>query len=197
MRTKKRLAMLAFTTIVATLVASCASDVSMRVSPEYSSEQRLRVAVLSFEYVAGDTQTSALWGSAWMPNAGATAADLLTAELMEVPSLVVVERSRIKAILDERKLTEAGLLSSGQLEDVSSLAGVDAFIMGTVSEAGSAGVLGISRSSAAFTARCIRAKDGVVLWSATTSASSSSPTAQVPLQKAVEQLGDEIAEKLR
>jgi len=167
----------------------------MVVSPEYNSREKLKVAVLEFDYKAKANQTSIFWAGASLEDAGKITADALAEQLLKIPCFTVVERSRLKAILEERKLSEVGLLQSQQLGEISGLAGIDAIVTGSVGEASGGNAVGVQTSQVAFTARCIRARDGVVLWSASTSAQTPSQNVSRNLHNAMQELGLEIQRK--
>ena len=130
-------------------------------------------------------------------NAGKMIADLLTEEIMSIPGVVVVERSKLKKILEEKQLSMAGLLESDQLEEVAELAGIDTLFVGSVGDASGLNILIVlQESSVAFQARCIRLSDGVVLWAGHIVAGAGSHNVTKTLNEAAKDFGKELKKKL-
>lgn len=177
---------------------SCHSmRVNVVVSPEYSRDHRLRVAVLDFDFKAWGDKTSIFYGSGSSKNAGKMIADLLTEEMMSIPGVVVVERSKLKSILDERKLSMSGLLESDELEKIAKLTGINALVAGSVGDALALNILGVYQESmAAFQARCIRASDGVLLWSGSVVSETGSHNVAENLHFSAKRFGKELRKKL-
>ncbi|MEO0852002.1 MAG: CsgG/HfaB family protein [Cyanobacteria bacterium J06648_11] len=92
---------------------------------------RLRVAVLDFDF--GSTGAGAYFGG------DTTAAakglnELLVNSLVDDGTYSVIERSQLEAVLQEQNLGDSGRLNASTAAQLGQILGVDALIMGTVTE---------------------------------------------------------------
>jgi len=97
--------------------------------------------------------------------AGNVVSDMFTTELMRVPGFKLVERSRIKKILDEQDLSLSQLLAKKSAQEIGHLLGVDAVVMGNVADlaCGTTCIPGIGGSNYSYSMRMVDAKTGIVL----------------------------------
>jgi curli biogenesis system outer membrane secretion channel CsgG len=65
---------------------------------------------------------------------GSVVSAAIVNELLKVPRLTVVERERLQAVLQELKLSLSDLVDGKEVAKLGKLLGVDAIIMGTVSQ---------------------------------------------------------------
>ncbi len=86
-----------------------------------------RIAVLPFEEVGGTTRDKQL--------GLLVAAELMTA-LQRDHGVMLVERSQLAKVIDELALGQSGLVDPAQSTEVGRLAGAQALVLGSVSEAG-------------------------------------------------------------
>ena len=63
---------------------------------------------------------------------GRVLTNMLTNELAARAGFIVVERQKLRAVLEEQNLTESGLLSPGQGAELGKLLGADYLVTGTV-----------------------------------------------------------------
>ncbi len=97
---------------------------------------RRRVAVLDFDYGAVHNSVTGLWGSD--VDIGKGVADLLLAALYKNGTYVVIERSQIDRIVNEQNLQQSGRADASTATKLGRLLGVDAMIMGSITQFGSA-----------------------------------------------------------
>ncbi|MBD2464534.1 penicillin-binding protein activator LpoB [Oscillatoria sp. FACHB-1407] len=118
------------------------------------SQNRLRVAVLDFDFAATTSVLNAFGG--FGPSDGIS--DRLTNQLTRQGAYVMIERSRINAILAEQGLAAAGLVDANTAAQIGRMLGADIVILGSVTrfnvEEGRSGVgiLGIGSSNRRVTA---------------------------------------------
>jgi len=168
------------------------------ISPEYKKNIHIRVAILDFDFKAGKDVSSLFYGAGSSKNAGKMIADLLTEEIMSIPGVVVVERSKLIKILEEKQLSISGLLESDKLVEVAELAGIDTLVVGSVGDASAVNILVVLQESVvAFQARCIRVSDGVVLWAGSSVAGAGSHNVTKTLNEAAKDFGKELKKKLK
>ncbi|MEO1132772.1 MAG: CsgG/HfaB family protein [Cyanobacteria bacterium J06639_1] len=96
-----------------------------------AQSDRLRVAVLDFDF--GSTGAGAYFGG------DTTAAarglnELLVDSLVEDGTYSVIERSQLEAVLTEQDLGDSGRINASTAAQLGQILGVDALIMGTVTE---------------------------------------------------------------
>ena len=181
------------------LLSGCySSKVNVVISPEYKKNIHIRVAILDFDFKAGKDVSSLFYGAGSSKNAGKMIADLLTEEIMSIPGVVVVERSKLIKILEEKQLSISGLLESDKLAEVAELAGIDTLVVGSVGDASAVNILVVLQESVvAFQARCIRVSDGVVLWAGSIVAGAGSHNVTKTLNEAAKDFGKELKKKLK
>lgn len=98
------------------LLAGCASNMQVAISPKANFAAVKRVAVVTFAGPSGDA-----------------AADAMTQYLVGYGA-DVVERSRLQAILNEQQMGSSGTLDPATVRKVGKILGVDAIIVGSVSD---------------------------------------------------------------
>ncbi|MGF1478067.1 MAG: CsgG/HfaB family protein [Cyanophyceae cyanobacterium] len=94
------------------------------------NQERRRVAVLDFDF----SSISSPDLLAAFPGIARGTSELLTNQLVNEGSFSVVERSRIQKILDEQDLGEAGRLDASTAAQIGRVLGVDAVIVGSVTQ---------------------------------------------------------------
>lgn len=138
-------------------------------SKEFPPSQEMKVGVLTFTApVAGVSQDSSFGpaGSYTTPeNVGITVADAVSSQLMNVPNIIVIERSRVEKILHEHELSLNGRATSPDVIVLGKILPVDALIFGDVTSfqrwhdmAGHGGIV-------AYSARLINVHTAEVLFS--------------------------------
>ena len=93
-------------------------------------------SVLNLELV-GDTQRVAVLPFSEGPGARGSAETVtgyITSELLSLGRFQLIERSELKALLDERDLQAADLVDSSQAAELGKILAVDAVVIGTVTE---------------------------------------------------------------
>jgi TolB-like protein len=68
------------------------------------------------------------------PDSGQIVVNAIIAEIYQCPGLTVVERSRLKAIMDERSLQTSQLQDTSVATEIGKIAGADAVILGEVTQ---------------------------------------------------------------
>lgn len=102
--------------LLALFAAGCATNIQVAINPRANFGAIQRVAVINFGGPQGDA-----------------AADAMTQYLVGYGANVV-ERQRLQSVLNEQRLGAAGLLDPATVKRVGKLLGVDALIVGTVSD---------------------------------------------------------------
>lgn len=112
-------------------------------------QARRRIAILDFDFAStGLTSSVMSWYGSRGPSQGVS--DMLTNKLAQDGNYVVVERSRIAAILAEQNLGQAGRIDAATAAEIGRILGVDAVVIGSITrfnlEEGSSGtsILGVS-----------------------------------------------------
>lgn len=105
--------------------------------------------------------------------AGNLVSDMFTTELMRVPGFRLVERSQIQKVLNEQDLTLSQLMSRKSAQEIGHLLGVDAVVMGNVSEfwCGTTAVPGTGSCRFSYSMRMVDTKTGIVLASSSVNSS--------------------------
>src|SRR3989339_830751 len=67
---------------------------------------------------------------------GTAAADILLTELCKSQKFILIERAKLDKILEEQKLQSAGMYDANTISQIGKLAGVDAVVIGVVSQFG-------------------------------------------------------------
>ena len=105
-------------------------------SDRFPPKSNLKVAVLPFTAPKPGKSSSALMTGATESttheNAGETVADAVTMALMAVPNISLIERSKLKHILEEHRLTLNGIIDNPDLNLLATILPVDALIIGNV-----------------------------------------------------------------
>lgn len=96
---------------------------------------RRRVAVLDFDYGAVHNSVTGIWGSD--VDIGKGVATMLVSELVRNGAYTVIERSEVDRILNEQNLQQSGRADASTAAKVGRLLGVDAIIMGSITQFGS------------------------------------------------------------
>lgn len=98
--------------------------------PEAWAQQKWRLAVVEFENKApGEFHN-------WGPRLGHAASDMLATSLVKTGKFSVLEREKLKAILNEQALGKAGAVTPQSAAQVGRLLGVKYIVTGAVSEFG-------------------------------------------------------------
>jgi curli biogenesis system outer membrane secretion channel CsgG len=159
------------TFLIIALVMGCETSSSVRISvnPGFESFHIRRVAILPFEgtSVEKTVQEYYGWGMGSFENNGEIISDMLTTEMMNIPTFEYLERSQIRRILQEHNLSLTQLVNDKTACEVGKLLGVDAVILGKVHDVHNEWDAWQKRCKVAFSARMVDTKTGTVLWSAT------------------------------
>lgn len=67
---------------------------------------------------------------------GSSASDILTTELVKTGNFIVIERTQLQKVLEEQKLQQSGLIQQDSAMSVGRLLGLNALIIGSVSQFG-------------------------------------------------------------
>jgi curli biogenesis system outer membrane secretion channel CsgG len=92
-----------------------------------NSKEKLRIAVLDFDYSSIADEWS--W---WWRSSASGVSDILVNKLVEGGNFVVVERSKINAILSEQNLGASGRVDASTAAQIGRVLGVDAVVIGSV-----------------------------------------------------------------
>ncbi|MGA2090234.1 MAG: GNA1162 family protein [Endomicrobiales bacterium] len=106
---------------VTLFTSSCGTQQSIIVKPGFDFSTIKRVAVLNFDDAPS------------FPNSGAVPAELFTKYLLKT-GFSVIERTQIDSILKEHQLFLSGIIDPTQVKEFGKIAGVDAIIVGSISE---------------------------------------------------------------
>lgn len=98
--------------------------------PEAWAQQKWRLAVVEFENKAPGEFRS------WGPRLGHAASDMLATSLVKTGKFSVIEREKLKAILNEQALGKSGAVTPQSAAQVGRLLGVKYIVTGAVSEFG-------------------------------------------------------------
>ena len=116
---KNKIALLAALLLASVMMSSCAVDSSI-LKPNYDFSGIKRVAVLDFR------------DASYAPNTGAMVSQLFVKHLLK-SGYNVVERQELDALLRERQMTMAGIVSNpDQAKEFGKLSGIDAFVAGSI-----------------------------------------------------------------
>lgn len=99
-----------------------------------SAQPRKRVAVLNFDYGTVQNYVQALFGS--NQDVGKGISDLLVAKLVQDGKFSVIERNAIDKILGEQNFANSDRVDSSTAAKIGRILGVDAVIMGSITEFG-------------------------------------------------------------
>jgi curli biogenesis system outer membrane secretion channel CsgG len=140
----------------------------VNINPRIADFQIRRVAILPFEGVQVEKGTEEFYG--WwkhnVMNNGESLSDIFTTEMMKLPLFDYVERSQIRKILEEKKLSITDLMRDKSVSDIGKLLGVDAVIVGKVNQLDAwVNTWGMSGCTVSFSTRMVDTNTGTVLWS--------------------------------
>lgn len=130
---------------------------------------------------------------------GENVADMLTTELMATGKFDVVERSRIKKMLEEQHFGLTGAVDAETAQKVGKLIGAQGIMIGSVGEYGrkiSTDLRGGMLSTLSLSARLISVETGLVIWSASVSASSAKSRAELQAE-CIRKMGEDLTVKLK
>ena len=140
----------------------------MTLNPSVQPSEKRTVVVLDFEgNVEGEKggMPTGYWST--RSKAGILVADALTTALLKVEQYRLIERQRLKRLLQELNMSPADLVSPENLRRFRKLANVDAVVLGSVSSYGYwQNRVGQEGAWVEFNARMIDSYSGEVLWSA-------------------------------
>ncbi|OGR87952.1 MAG: hypothetical protein A3A86_06100 [Elusimicrobia bacterium RIFCSPLOWO2_01_FULL_60_11] len=124
---------------------------------------------------------------------------MLTTELMATGKFDVVERSRIKKMLEEQHFGLTGAVDAETAQKVGKLIGAQGIMIGSVGEYGrkiSTDLRGGMLSTLSLSARLISVETGLVIWSASVSASSAKSRAELQAE-CIRKMGEDLTVKLK
>jgi len=191
----------ALSVVLAGLVlGGCAGPpVDVQIARELYDRPAMTIAVLPFEQSepSSDHQET-LWRDTAVRDAGALVSDMFTTELMRAPRFKLVERSRIKTILDEQDLSLSQLLAKRSAQEIGNLLGVDAVVLGTVAEFRNGNTaFGSSWTIYSYSMRMVDTKTGIVLISTQTSEQTAGYDVAARCRENVRAVVDRILEKIK
>lgn len=94
-------------------------------------QNRRRIAVLDFDFASTGLTSSVLnWYGSRGPSQGVS--DMLTNKLVQDGNYIVVERSRIQAVLAEQNLGQSGRVDASTAAQIGRILGVDAVVIGSI-----------------------------------------------------------------
>jgi len=102
--------------------------------PACMAQQKKRVAVLNFEYGTVQSSVSAIFGT--NQDVGKGISDLLVQKLVQDGKYSVIERNAIDKILGEQNFGNSDRVDSGTAAKIGKILGVDAVIMGSITQFG-------------------------------------------------------------
>jgi curli biogenesis system outer membrane secretion channel CsgG len=112
----------------------CSLLALMLASMAAAAQQKKRVAVLNFEYGTVQNSVAAIFGT--NQDVGKGISDLLVQQLVQDGKYSVVERNAIDKILGEQNFANSDRVDSTTAAKIGRILGVDAVIMGTITEFG-------------------------------------------------------------
>jgi curli biogenesis system outer membrane secretion channel CsgG len=127
--------------------------------------EQTKAAVLPFTEAAEPRAYSVVVGSGTPPQSGEIVSSMVSEALLESGAYRVIERSKLKSILDEMDLSLTELVDKKGYKEVGRLLGTDVLIVGNVSRYYQTGGLWFF-AEVSFSARCVDVQTGEVLWSA-------------------------------
>jgi curli biogenesis system outer membrane secretion channel CsgG len=165
--------------LMCSLIQGCAAfgqfNVDVNKSKKFPPPAEMKVGVLTFiapTAGAGTYSTLGGQGSVNTPeNAGSAVADVVSSELMNIPTVVVIERSQLEKVLAEHKLSLSGVIKDPDFIMLGKILPVDALVVGNVTnfnywhEALNWG------ATVAYSARLVNIHSGEVLFTINCSAS--------------------------
>jgi curli biogenesis system outer membrane secretion channel CsgG len=98
-------------------------------NPKANTKEKLRIAVLDFDYSSVADYQRWTW---WLESNARGVSDILVNQLVESGSFVVVERSKLDAILSEQNLGASGRIDPSTAAKIGKILGVDAVVIGSI-----------------------------------------------------------------
>ncbi len=137
---------------------------SVSMQKEILSSKNWNVAVLDFNYeFEGEGNVSGTNYVSAGKDGGRVVADLLSAELVRLDNVTLIERSQISKVLDEQALQQSGAIKTETAASVGKLVGADAVVMGELTDYVSWSNLAGYGSTISFSMRMIEAETGKVI----------------------------------
>lgn len=115
-----------------TLMVLMASCIAAAVPAMMAAQGKPRVAVLSFEYDGVRSAAAAALGSS--QDVGTGVSDVLVKELIDGGNFILVERNAIDAVLKEQNLSNSDRADPATAARIGRLLGVEAIILGSVTQ---------------------------------------------------------------
>ena len=154
--------------LVAGLVGCGSAPASVTFGDSSHLTTKKRLAVLPFSDAEGIGGANIFVGWSVQQNNGETVAGILAEALLGSGAYSVIERSRLKTILEEQGLSAAEFIERRGAKEVGRLLQADTIVVGTVGRFWQTGGLWWF-ADAAFSARCIDVETGELIWSASPS----------------------------
>lgn len=111
-------------------------NVDVRRSKEFPSSQEMKVGVLPFTAPPAGVSKESPYGPAGSyttpENVGITVTDALSSELVNVPNVLVIERTRLEEIVRKNELSLSGGANGPDVTALGQILPVDALIFGNV-----------------------------------------------------------------
>jgi curli biogenesis system outer membrane secretion channel CsgG len=108
-----------------------------------ASAQKKRVAVMNFDYATVHSNVLSLWGG-YDQDIGKGIADLLVDKLVTDGQYSVIERKALDKILAEQNFSNSDRADPTSAARLGKVLGVDAIIIGSITQAASAGVAALA-----------------------------------------------------
>jgi curli biogenesis system outer membrane secretion channel CsgG len=183
----------------ACLILGCGDpqQLKVQIGTELAAKQNISIAVLPFERgEPGADHNETWWSMTSVKDAGSLVSDMFTTELLRVPGFRLVERSQINRVLQELDLSLTDLISKKSAQQIGQLLGVEAVILGSVSDyRQSRDWTGGSSSVFSYSMRMVDVLTGTVLVSASISDFSGGYDVNAKCQHSVQGVVDEIIKK--
>jgi len=178
------------------MASGCASQPKVTAfGPSADFTKSIRVAVLPFVAAADPTNNAVVVGSMTPSQNGEIISSMVAEAMMGTGAYRIIERSRLREILEELDLSLSDLVDKKGYEEVGRLLGADALVVGNVSRYYQTGGLWFF-GEVSFSVRCIDVTTGEVLWSASP-AVSDFRLVQDQARELCRQIGDDITNKRR
>jgi curli biogenesis system outer membrane secretion channel CsgG len=138
----------------------------------FPPKEELKIGVLPLlSPTPGESKYAGYWGgkgtTKTLENSGQIVADAITAALVGIKNVTLIERSQLEKILTEHELTMTGIVNSPDLEVLGKIFPVDALIFGTVSACYNWNEAGNWGSIVAYNARLVDVHTGKILFTLT------------------------------
>ncbi len=178
-----------------TLTAACSSPAQYGIKPiEVRSSIRKDVDVASIKKVA-------VLPFASPPGeftVGENVSDMLTTEMLMGGYFDVLERSQIQKLLEEQHLGLTGAVDVQTAQKLGKIVGAQGIVIGSVGEYGRKIAVGLKSgmlSTLSLSAKLVSVETGMIVWSASTSASSEDSRAELQA-RCVRKLGEDLVQKI-